>query len=701
MRVILIFLLLLLLAPQGVYAASFNFNGQTTNISVPTGGNSAQSFASPYESQVTQAQCGSSPNFLTVSFTPDSTGDIDISAILNGKTYGFSGASLVCDNGFAVCSPGTNENCRYYKWSYSGGLSVLPVSMLGNLAGCYCINDSCPSAGQPLSSSPSETKPILLSLGGGIVGTLMSAGGFNVGGGTVSGNTVGYSGSLSNCSSTNQYMNGGSNLQGYYNPYSGSNLISSTAGNQGSAYSDLNGNYGVSENTLTDIENSSTGSSIGNNCQITNKPGVKQVINPANGFQYSNGGIGGYNGGTDNEFSYTASSQQIGFWVNDPSSNCSSWTCGPIYLSNGQFSGSAWCSGGCNMAGVNMDIEGNGNKLVGYGACSGSISLSSNDTLSGYISCPGGVSSIVGDGSSLVLNMTNGSVTGGTVNLSVSYTYEPTIASTDTCASYENNSNCKLQNKQVCSEGGEGCITTVSNYNYNGQIVPSLISTYDDSVFDQNNNTYFDYVFTGTGSAISAYPSSDYSDTSGQETLYTSSASYGGNGYFNINETYVCQTNSQFNFNAVKSNQTQVENSAVSSYNGGNNNGTVNYSYTGYNNGNNYSGSMPALSAASQTGYSCIVKIPVPNTKVSNAGGMTGTQVTPSVQTVYKEESIACKGDSGTETCPLQTGYILVQDCEPDTSTNSNSFIKATVKMMIMDKLSQDLICSGKSITTP
>ena len=669
-----------------VFATTFSYGGLSANIDIPASGSSAQSYASPYESQITSAQCASSPNFLTLSFVPDSTGDINLSAVLNGQTYSFSGISQVCDDGFAVCSPGTNENCQFYKWSYPGALTASPVAMLGNLAGCYCINDSCAIAGQPLSSSPSATDQILYQLGGGIEGALMSAGGFEIGSGTVNGYSITYSGALSNCSATNPYLNGGGNLQSYYNPYGGNTLDSETASSQSGSYDTLNDNYGVSEGTLTSIENNSTGRYQGQTCQVINKPGIKQVVNPANGFDSGCGGIGWNNGCGANEFQFNASGQQISFWVNDPTSTCSSWNCGPIYLSNGQFSGSAWCSGGCNLAGIDMDIEGSGNKLVGYGACSGSITLSGAN-LSGYISCPGGVPSIIGSGSQLTF--TNA----GSVNLAITYTYKPTISTTDTCTAYENNSNCKLQSKQVCSEGGSNCVTTVSNYNYTPVSIPQDISIYPDQVFDQNNNTYFDYIFNGAGSAITAYPSADYSDTSGQETLYTSSAPFGGDGYFNINETYVCDNNAQFNFNAVKSNQTQVENSALSSYNGGKNNGNINYSYKGYNNGNNYSGNMPQLSANSEPGYSCIVKVPVPNTKVSNAGGMTGTQVTPSVTTVYKEESVACTGTSTNYVCP-DNGDILVQGCEPDGSTNSKSFIKATVKMMIMDKLAQDLVCS-------
>ena len=683
--VLTIFIVLIAFSVKA-FATTFSYGGLNADINVPTSGSSAQSYASPYEPSITSAQCASSPNFLTVSFVPDSTGDINLSAVLNGQTYNFSGISQVCDDGFAVCSPGTNENCTFYKWSYPGSLTASPTTMLGNLAGCYCINDSCAVGGQPLSSSPSTTNQILYQTGGGIEGALMSAGGFEIGSGTVNGESITYSGALSNCSATNPYLNGGTNLQGYYNPYSGNTLDSETASAQGGSYNTLNGNYGVSEGTLTGIENNSTGQFQGQTCQIINKPGISQIVNPANGFDSGCGGIGWSNGCGANEFQFNAGGSQISFWVNDPGSTCSSWNCGPIYLSNGQFSGSAWCSGGCNAANINMDIEGSGNKLVGYGACSGSITLSGGD-LSGYISCPGGVPSIIGSGSQLTF--TNA----GSVNLALTYTYEPTVASTDNCVSYENNSNCKLQSKQVCSEDGSNCVTTVSNYNYTPVAIPQDVSIYPDQVFDQNNNTYFDYIFTGTGSAITAYPSADYNDTSGQETLYTSSASFGGNGYFNIDETYVCNNNNPFNFNAVKSNQTQVENSAVSSYNGGNNNGTINYAYTGYNSGNAYSGNMPQLSTSSLPGYSCIVKIPVPNTKVSNAGGMTGTQVTPSVTTVYKEESIACTGTSPNYVCP-DNGDILVQGCEPDSSTNGNSFIKATVKMMIMDKVAQDLVCS-------
>ena len=83
------FLILFLLASflnTKVFAATFSYGGLNADINIPTSGSSAQSYASPYESQITSAQCSSSPDFLTVSFVPDSTGDINLSAVLNGQT---------------------------------------------------------------------------------------------------------------------------------------------------------------------------------------------------------------------------------------------------------------------------------------------------------------------------------------------------------------------------------------------------------------------------------------------------------------------------------------------------------------------------------------------------------------------------------------------------------------------------------------
>ena len=673
-----------------VFATTFSYGGLSANIDIPASGSSAQSYASPYESQITSAQCASSQNFLTVSFVPDSTGDINLSAVLNGQTYSFSGISQVCDDGFAVCSPGTNENCQFYKWSYPGALTASPVAMLGNLAGCYCINDSCAIAGQPLSSSPSATDQILYQLGGGIEGALMSAGGFEIGSGTVNGYSITYSGALSNCSATNPYLNGGGNLQSYYNPYGGNTLDSEVPqSSENNADSSLGNTYfggNTATETLNNIQNETFGGNTPETCNIKNivtlnsdifySPPTFRPVSLTSGDDQVAIGVGGAAGIASNGHICDSSSNSI---------------CVEINVSNHWYH--------CGYLAISSSLYYNGTSIYGTGGCSGSIQVDPyTGAQAGTISCftnNGGCGwspsvTFSGEGSYLLV----GGYVGGIINLSSLYQYFPVYSQpVNSCVSFENNSNCKLQSKQVCSEGGSNCVTTVSNYNYTPVSIPQDISVYTDRVFDQNNNTYFDYIFNGTGSAITAYPSADYSDTSGQETLYTSSAPFGGDGYFNINETYVCDNNAQFNFNAVKSNQTQVENSALSSYNGGKNNGNINYSYKGYNNGNNYSGNMPQLSANSEPGYSCIVKVPVPNTKVSNSGGMTGTQVTPSVATVYKEESVACTGTSPNYVCP-DNGDILVQGCEPDGSTNSDSFIKATVKMMIMDKLAQDLVCS-------
>lgn len=127
-----------------------------------------------------QFSCPSTSRFLDVFIQPSGTGDLSFVQLsqdtnLDGTddylyTVPFS-VSGVCANGLIGCDPGTWSGCTYWKWTTDSSSRVsLASSALGQLGGCYCINNSC---GSGLAwANPSV---ILKDIGGGAVGALQSA----------------------------------------------------------------------------------------------------------------------------------------------------------------------------------------------------------------------------------------------------------------------------------------------------------------------------------------------------------------------------------------------------------------------------------------------------------------------------------------------------------------------------------------------
>ena len=79
--------------------------------------------------------------------------------------------SGICANGVISCDPGTWNNCHSYRWAVDGAAAPkLEPALMTDLAGCYCINNSCGS-GLAIANLPS----VLKDLGGGVVAALTSA----------------------------------------------------------------------------------------------------------------------------------------------------------------------------------------------------------------------------------------------------------------------------------------------------------------------------------------------------------------------------------------------------------------------------------------------------------------------------------------------------------------------------------------------
>ncbi|WP_254514598.1 hypothetical protein [Novosphingobium sp. G106] len=123
--------------------------------------------------------CQKTANLLELIAQPSSSGDIGALRIsrdtdLNG-TYDQTltlpmPVSGVCANGIVSCQPGTWAQCRSFQWKAARGALSLGEVELKDLAGCYCINNSC---GANLAWG--NMASVLKDLGGGVIGAITTA----------------------------------------------------------------------------------------------------------------------------------------------------------------------------------------------------------------------------------------------------------------------------------------------------------------------------------------------------------------------------------------------------------------------------------------------------------------------------------------------------------------------------------------------
>ncbi|MFJ5932273.1 hypothetical protein ACIQCS_21430 [Sphingomonas sp. NPDC092440] len=124
--------------------------------------------------------CQKTATLLELLVQPAASGDLDMVRIsrdtnLDGKFDATATlpvpVSGICANGIISCDPGTWNNCHSYRWSVDGSAAPrLETAVMTDLAGCYCINNSCGS-GLAIANLPS----ILKDLGGGVVAALTTA----------------------------------------------------------------------------------------------------------------------------------------------------------------------------------------------------------------------------------------------------------------------------------------------------------------------------------------------------------------------------------------------------------------------------------------------------------------------------------------------------------------------------------------------
>jgi hypothetical protein len=123
--------------------------------------------------------CQKSANLLELMAQPAASGDIGSLRI--SRDSNLDGAydqvltvpvpvSGICANGIISCDAGTWANCRPFQWTAGEGRLSLTEVELRELAGCYCVNNSC---GTNLVWG--NMASVLKDLGGGVIAALTTA----------------------------------------------------------------------------------------------------------------------------------------------------------------------------------------------------------------------------------------------------------------------------------------------------------------------------------------------------------------------------------------------------------------------------------------------------------------------------------------------------------------------------------------------
>lgn len=148
------------------------------NLTNPLTGGSSFSTLDGTKSFNQRLACPSSAHFLEVFFGIGSGGNL--APIIVQQDSNFDGSydhnftmplpvSGICANGVISCEGGSWNGCRHFLWSGANdGRIGITEGNLADMAGCYCVNDSC---GSGLGFGNRNT--ILDDLGGGIAGALM------------------------------------------------------------------------------------------------------------------------------------------------------------------------------------------------------------------------------------------------------------------------------------------------------------------------------------------------------------------------------------------------------------------------------------------------------------------------------------------------------------------------------------------------
>jgi hypothetical protein len=406
------------------------------------------------------SSCVSNPNFLVITYTVGSGGDIHADIDLNGSSYSVpEDISGLCSNGFISCPSGTwygnGNTCTNWTIAYSGGVfvpvqlgssiegtpsitttsvalngvqasSVTSNNTTGGLANCYCLNDSCPDTnGNAISNSASYLKENFETLGGIITSALMKGSSDQIGGDTITGPSssnndtpsITYSGEV--CSADSNY-NSPSSLEGLYNQ-GGTDLGNEVSGSQdGTANSNTESAMGLTStpsSMLTTMQNNSFGGGGTVTCTETQGVSGGQCALPENMSFSGSWNLGNYeangcasgctcgsgSGGTDTTVFTSVDNGMNNAITGQPSNNSNPPSIGNgtslAFTSNGKISGSiSLDTFGCGWSFVPA-IIGSGDTISGNAG--GTITYNVNtNTFSGstQVSTNTGTATLSGSG---------------------------------------------------------------------------------------------------------------------------------------------------------------------------------------------------------------------------------------------------------------------------------------------------------------
>lgn len=129
---------------------------------------------------VPRLACQKTATLMEVLVQPSAKGDLgqvqiardtDLDGTIDSRSSLGVPVSGICANGVISCDPGTWSSCGYFRWDVDADLKLkLAEVEMAELAGCYCINNSC---GTNLAWS--NLGSVLGDLGGGMIGALTTA----------------------------------------------------------------------------------------------------------------------------------------------------------------------------------------------------------------------------------------------------------------------------------------------------------------------------------------------------------------------------------------------------------------------------------------------------------------------------------------------------------------------------------------------
>lgn len=124
--------------------------------------------------------CQKTATMLEIMAQPSTTGDLgtvsiardtDLDGTVDARSNLPMPVSGICANGIVSCAPGSWNGCTAFQWDIDENrIPKLVQVAMSQLAGCYCINNSC---GANLAWS--NMASVLRDLGGGVIGALTTA----------------------------------------------------------------------------------------------------------------------------------------------------------------------------------------------------------------------------------------------------------------------------------------------------------------------------------------------------------------------------------------------------------------------------------------------------------------------------------------------------------------------------------------------